>query len=321
MKVVVTGAAGFIGSNLCEELLRQGDEVIGIDNFDPYYSPAQKERNIAECLKNPNFILYRDSVTDREKMEQIVTRHKPEAIAHLGGLASVRFSIGKAKLYTEVNTLGSINMLDTALANDVKNFVYAGTSSIYGNTQTIPFIESDSCNEPLAPYSASRKATETLGYSYHNLHKLNFTVLRFFSVYGPKGRPDMMPYMAMDKIYNEQKITLFNGGQMWRDWTYVDDVVSGVIAAIRLPLGYEIINLGRGEPILMADFIHILEELIGKKAILECPPAPTSEIKINYANIDKAVRLLGYMPATDVRCGLEKMWEWYKSNISNQRLL
>ncbi|MDR2337296.1 MAG: NAD-dependent epimerase/dehydratase family protein [Deltaproteobacteria bacterium] len=318
MKIIVTGSAGFIGSNLCEELLRQNEEVIGIDNFDDYYSPAQKEKNLVECLKNSNFTLYRNSVTDREVIAQIVAQHKPKVIVHLGGLASVRFSIGKAKLYNEVNVLGSINLLDAAIENNVQNFIYAGTSSIYGNTQTIPFIESDPCNSPLAPYAASRKAVETLGYSYHNLYQLNFTVLRFFSVYGPRGRPDMMPYIAIDKISNNEKIVLFDSGQMWRDWTYINDVINGVIAAIKTPLGYEIINLGRGKPILMADFIKILEELIGKKAFLECSPAPASEIKINYANIDKAKRLLGYIPSTDLRSGLEKMWEWYQCSIKNE---
>ena len=312
MKIIVTGAAGFVGSHLCEKLLADGDTVIGIDNFDNYYSQTQKRSNLSECLKSSNFTLYEESVTEREKMFEIIRTHRPDAIAHLGGCANVRYSIGKAHLYGQINVLGSINLLDAAVENNVNNFVYASTSSIYGNTTILPFVETDPCNLPLAPYSASRKAIEAFGYSYHNLYNLNFTVLRFFSVYGPRGRPDMMPYIATDKIYNEQTLTLFDAGQMKRDWTYVDDVVDGVIAAIRTPLKYEIINLGRGEPVLMADFVHILEDLIGKKAILDCPKAPVGEIKINYANVDKAKKLLGYNPKTDVRTGLEQMWEWFK---------
>ena len=315
MIVLVTGVAGFIGSHLCEKLLAAGDTVVGIDNFDDYYSPQQKKKNIAECLKNDNFTFYETDVAYREKMFEIISTHRPDAIAHLGGKASVRYSEGKAYLYAQVNILGSINLLDAAVENNVNNFVYASTSSIYGNTQIIPFTETDPCNQPLAPYSASRKAIETLGYSYYNLYKLNFTVLRFFSVYGPRGRPDMMPYIAMDRIYRRQTLTLFDGGQMKRDWTYVDDVVAGIIAAVRTPLKYEIINLGRGEPVLMADFVKILEDLIGKKAILDCPKAPASEIKINYADIDKAKKLLGYNPKTDINTGLKHMWQWYTSSL------
>jgi UDP-glucuronate 4-epimerase len=186
---------------------------------------------------------------------------------------------------------------------------------VYGHTTQLPFIETDPCNLPLAPYPASKKACEVMGYTYHNLHQMNFTALRFFSVYGPKGRPDMMPFMVTDRIVKGEEITLFDAGQMKRDWTYVDDIVNGIIAAMERPLGYEIINLGRGEPVLMADFVEIIEELTGKKAILATPPAPASEPKITFANIDKARNLLGYNPQTLVTDGLHKLWHWYQQQI------
>ncbi len=191
-------------------------------------------------------------------------------------------------------------------------FAFASTSSIYGKTDQLPFIETDPCNRPLSAYPASKKAIELLGYTYHNLHGLNFTALRFFSVYGPRARPDMMPFMVTDRIVRDQTITLFDAGDMKRDWTFVDDIVQGVSAAMDRPLGYEIINLGRGEPVLMKDFVTIIEQLVGKKAILETPPAPPSEPKITFANVDKARQLLGYEPQTPVAEGLEKLWHWYR---------
>jgi len=203
-------------------------------------------------------------------------------------------------------------LLEAARHNNVQSFVFASTSSVYGNTKQIPFIETDPCNLPLSPYPASKKAGEVMGYTYYNLHQMNFTAVRFFSVYGPHGRPDMMPFMTIDRIFNQKEITLFNAGQMKRDWTYVDDIVDGVISAMENPFGYQIINLGRGEPVLMADFVEIVEGLIGKKAILDTPPAPPSEPPITFANIDKAHRLLAYKPQTPVAEGLAKMWEWYR---------
>lgn len=315
MKVLVTGAAGFIGSHLCEALLKRGDKIIAIDNFNDYYSPQRKEQNVRDFVGSDNCIFYREDICNTEKISEIIATEKPEAIVHLAAYANVRYSIGRALLYTQTNVVASVNLLESARLNDVKNFVFASTSSAYGHTNVLPFIETDSCNSPLAPYPASKKMIELMGYTFWNLHKLNFTAVRFFSVYGPKGRPDMMPFMVTDKIWNEKEITLFDGGDMKRDWTFVADIVDGIIRAIDRPLGYEIINLGRGEPVLMVDFVHILEELVGKKAKLLTPPAPASEPKITFANIDKAKKLLGYNPQVSVREGLTALWEWYKKEL------
>ena len=315
MTILVTGAAGFIGSNLTEALLKQGETVVAVDNFNDYYDPSRKRANVATFADHPNLQFYEQDFCDAAAIHEIVSQHQPQAVAHIGAYGGVRYSIGRANLYTQVNIVGTINLLEAARTNGIENFVFASTSSIYGHTKQIPFVETDPCNLPLAPYPASKKACEVMGYTYHNLHKMNFTALRFFSVYGPKGRPDMMPFMVTDRIVKGETIKLFDAGQMKRDWTYVDDIVSGIIAALQRPLGYEIINLGRGEPVLMADFVEIIEDLAGKSAKLDTPPAPASEPKITCANIDKARDLLDFAPRTSFSEGLRQTVEAYQQAV------
>lgn len=315
MKIFVTGAAGFIGSHLCERLLDRGDTVIALDNFNDYYDTARKRANIHQLRKHPRCILCETDICDASIINRIFAEYEPEAVVHLAAYGAVRYSIGRARLYTDVNIGGSINLLEAAREIGVENFVFASTSSVYGNTENLPFVETDPCNQPLAPYPASKKAVELMGYTYHHLHGLNFTALRFFNIYGPRGRPDMMPFIVTDSIVNQRKIILFDGGQMKRDWTYIDDILGGVTAAIDKPLGYELINFGRGEPVLMTDFVKIIEGLVGHKAILSTPPAPLSEPKITFADINKARRLLGYNPQTSLAAGLYKFWEWYQEAV------
>ena len=317
MKVLITGAAGFIGSHLCEGLLDRSDTVIALDNFNDYYDPARKRENVYQLSKHSCFILREVDICDEETINRIFAEHRPEAVVHLAAYGAVRYSIGRAKLYTDVNIGGAINLLEAAREIGIENFVFASTSSVYGNTKHLPFVETDPCNHPLAPYPASKRAVELMGYTYHHLHGLNFTALRFFNVYGPRGRPDMMPFIVTEGIVNRREIVLFDGGQMRRDWTYIDDSVSGIIAALDQPLGYELINLGRGEPILMIDFVEIIEGLIGASAILSTPAAPLSEPKITFADIDKARRLLGYNPQTSLAAGLRRFWEWYQGAVIN----
>jgi UDP-glucuronate 4-epimerase len=319
LRVLVTGAAGFIGSHLTETLLNRGDQVIGLDNFNDYYDPSRKRINIAAVRDHRRLTFYEADIRDADKMHHIVADHYPDVVVHLAAMAGVRYSIGRAPLYVDVNLHGTVSLLEAVRGGAVPHFVFASTSSVYGATERIPFRETDACNHPLAPYPATKKASELIGYTYHNLHKLNFTALRFFSVYGPRGRPDMMPFMVMDRIVHGREIQLFDAGQMKRDWTYVDDIVAGVIAAVDRPLGYEIINLGRGEPVLMADFMDIIQQLMAKRAILSTPDAPPSEPKINFADISKARRLLEYNPQTHIRDGLARMWDWYQREILQVR--
>ena len=316
MKILVTGGAGFIGSTLTEALLSRGDEVIAMDNFNDYYSPARKEANVAPFLSHPRYTLYRADFRDREAVQDIFRRHHPDVVAHIGAMASVRYSVQNPQLYTEVNVLGTVNLLEEARQNGVQNFVFASTSSVYGKTDKLPFVETDPTDHPLAPYPATKKAGEVLGHAYHNMHGLNFTALRFFNVYGPKGRPDMMPYIVLDRLVHDREIILFDNGDMRRDWTYIDDIIRGVVAALDRPLGYEIINLGRGEPVLMNDFISMAEELVGKKAIIKGVPAPPSEPKITFACVDKAADLFGYRPRTSIGEGLQNLWNWYRREVA-----
>ncbi|MFQ5577083.1 MAG: NAD-dependent epimerase/dehydratase family protein [Anaerolineae bacterium] len=309
----MTGGAGFIGSSLTDVLLKRGDEVIAIDNFNDYYSPARKRANVAPFAGHPRYTLYETDFRNRQAVEDIFAQHKPQAVAHIGAMGSVRYSVKHPHLYAEVNINGTLNVLDAAQQVRVENFIFASTSSVYGQTRKIPFVETDPTDRPLAPYPATKKAGEVLCHAYHNMHGLNVTALRFFNVYGPKGRPDMMPFMVMESLARNKPITLFDNGQMHRDWTHIDDIISGVVAAIDRPMGYEIINLGRGEPVLMSDFVQLAEEIVGKPATINVTPAPLSEPKITYANVDKARRLLDYNPQTSIVEGLNRFWAWYQT--------
>ena len=315
MTILVTGAAGFIGSHLAERLLRRGDEVIGLDNFNDYYDPTRKRANERRLCAYPNFRMVEADVRDRERMFTLLAENKFSAVAHLAAMAGVRNAIEQPDLYVNVNLNGTQNVLDAArAAGGVGNFVLASTSSVYGNTEQVPFIETDSCDRPLQPYAAAKRAAEILGYSYHHLFGQNFTILRFFTVYGPNGRPDMMAYLLADSITKGKRIPLYDGGQMYRDWTYVDDTVSGIVAALDRPLGYEIINLGRGEPVLLADFVAIMEQLSGRQANVVTAPRLAADFVRNEADISKARRLLDYNPQVSVAEGVRRFWEWYREH-------
>lgn len=315
MRVLVTGAVGFIGSNLVEALLARGDEVVGLDNFDPYYDPARKRSTAKELASHEHgsrFTLIEADLRDQAAIERLVSEHRPDAVAHLAGLAGVRASIGQALLYEAVNSMGSLHLLEACRLHGVERFVFASTSSVYGNTDRIPFVEADPCDRPLAPYPATKRSVELHGHSYHNLHGLQFTALRFFTVYGPRNRPDMMASMLLDSITQGRPVTLFNRGEMWRDWTYVGDIARGLIAAIDQPLGFEVINMGRGAPVKLRDFVTTLEELAGGKAVWDGAPAPAADVVQTYADIDRAQRLLGYSPDTPLEQGVQALWRWYQ---------
>lgn len=312
MKVLVTGAAGFIGSNLAEKLARRGDQVIGLDNFDDYYDPAKKRANEQRLNRYDNFKMIEADIRDRKGVFDIFSQEEFDAVAHLAALAGVRNAVKYPELYVEVDFNGSQNLMDAAREQDVGNFVFASTSSVYGNTRQIPFLESDSCDRPLQPYAAAKRAVEILGYTYHHLFDLNFTAIRFFTVYGPNGRPDMMAYLLADSITKGREIPLYNNGEMYRDWTFVEDITDGVVAALERPLGYEIINLGRGEPVLLNDFVQMMESLAGQRANLVEAPKLAADVVRTYADIGKARHLLEYDPQVSVEEGVTRFWEWYQ---------
>lgn len=317
MKVIVTGAAGFIGSHVAEKLARRGDEVIGLDNFNDYYDPARKRANERRLQVYPNFRMIEGDIRDRQHVFDLFEAEKFEAVAHLAAMAGVRKAIEDPKLYVQVDYNGTQNLMDAARAFRINNFVFASTSSVYGDTKQIPFIETDPCDRPLQPYAAAKRAAEILGFSYYHLFKLNFTVIRFFTVYGPHGRPDMMAYLVADSITKGKPVPLYEGGQMWRDWTFVDDITDGVIAAVDQPLGYEVLNLGRGEPVLLKDFVEVLEDLAGKDANLVDTPKIAADVIRTYADISKARQLLGYNPQVSVAEGVRAFWDWYRSQAEH----
>jgi UDP-glucuronate 4-epimerase len=316
--ILVTGAAGFIGSHVSQALLARGDRVVGLDDLNDYYAPSRKRANLAEiaaALPGAPFTFIEGDIRDADRLRELFAGQRFDAIIHLAAMAGVRASIARPQHYYDVNLSGTLALLEAARQNKAGNFVFASTSSVYGNTEEIPFVEGDPCDQPLAPYAASKRAAEMLGFTYHHLYGLNFTALRFFTVYGPRGRPDMMAYKVVDNIFFGADVPVYNGGNMHRDWTFVGDIAQGVVAAADRPLGFETINLGRGEPVLLADFIHLIEEMAGRKANLVPAPMPDTDMAYTFADITKARRLLGYAPQTSVREGIRAFWEWYQQAV------
>lgn len=317
-KVLLTGSAGFIGSHAADALLARGDHVVGLDNMNPYYDPARKRANVAEVqgAGHPgHYDFIEGDIRDRVLLKKLFEQHAFDAVVHLAAMAGVRASMEDPYLYYDVNLTGTLSLLEAARIHSLKNFVFASTSSVYGDTTLHPFTETDRCDHPLAPYSASKRAAELLGYTFHHLYGQSFTALRFFTVYGPRGRPDMMAYKVLNNIFFGEQVPLFEGGNMKRDWTYVSDIVQGIVAAVDRPLGYEAINLGRGEETLLSDFVTRVEQLAGRKANLTSMPKLGADVLETKADVSKASRLLGYDPKVSVNEGIERFWHWYEQAV------
>ncbi len=316
---LVTGAAGFIGSHTALSLLDQGHTVVGLDNLNDYYTPLRKRANLKEVASRATdpsrFVFVEGDVRDRALLDRLFSQYEFGAIVHLAAMAGVRASTEQPWLYYDVNLTGTLNLLEAARHYGRPNFVFASTSSAYGRTQRIPFVEDDPADRPLAPYPASKRAAELLGHAYHHLHGLDFTALRFFTVYGPRGRPDMLAYKVLESMRVGTELPLFNAGNMHRDWTFISDIVKGITAAVERRLGYEVINIGRGEPVLLSDFVEALETLCGKKARYVDTPMLPADISYTFADISKARRLLDYAPQVSVAEGIESFVRWYESAV------
>lgn len=309
--VIVTGGAGFIGSHVCDELLKQGYRVICIDNLNSYYSPLKKLNNIEHNKQNPNFHFLAMDIQDKEQVEQVFQQNRIDKIIHLAARAGVRPSIENPLLYRDANVNGTINLLTLAEKYNVKNFVFASSSSIYGKNKKIPFSETDNVDYPISPYAASKKACELFCYTYSYLYGLNITCLRFFTVYGPRGRPDMAPYLFTKKISEGETVKMFGDGTTKRDYTYISDIVGGVISALEKNFKFEIINLGNNKPIELRQFISVIERNLGKNAKIKREKLPQGDVPITYADIGKAKRLLNYEPVIGIEEGMKKFIEWY----------
>lgn len=312
MTTLITGGAGFVGSRLAARLVSAGEQIVILDNFNDFYDLAIKRANVAALGKDVPVI--EGDIRDTELVTKVFKEHNITRVAHLAGLANVRKSIEFGEQYADVNTTGAVNLMNIARKFPVSIFVQISTSSVYGQTTRIPFLEVDTPDKPLSPYPASKRAAELFAYTYYELHKLNVTVLRLFNVYGPNGRPDMMPLRTIEAILQDKTITVYDEGKLERDWTYVDDTVAGIATALERPLGYSIINLGYGSPISLNEFIRIYEELIGKKAIIEYAPAPASEPRITYCNNARARELLDFNPQVKINEGLARTWAWYQEH-------
>jgi len=310
---LVTGAAGFVGSRLARRLLDQGHRVIGHDNLNDYYPLEHKQRHLRDLLPDTKFTFVKGDLRDPDELKRLFLDHKPRAVAHLAAMAAARYSVKHPLLYGSVNVQGSVNVLDAAREVGTVPCVMSSTSTVYGQNTPVPFKEDAAADRPLAPYPASKRAMEMFGFSYSHLYGLPVTCIRFFNVYGPHGRPDMMPWQWSKAIVAGEPITLYNGGKMKRDWTYVDDICDGFIAALGKPMPYEIINLGCGRPIENLRFVQVLEELLGRKANIVDTPVPPSEPLVTFADISKAKKLLGYEPKVMVEEGLKRFVDWMRA--------
>ncbi|MFP4440216.1 MAG: NAD-dependent epimerase/dehydratase family protein [Chloroflexaceae bacterium] len=318
MTYLVTGGAGFIGSHLVDTLLARGERVVCVDNFNTYYTPYRKRRNIAWATEQPGYTLVEADIRDAAAMEQVFATYRPQRVAHLAAMAGPRPSIAQPSLYEEVNIAGTVTLLELIHRYDVQGIVFASTSSVYGRTTKLPFVETDSTDWPLSPYAATKKAGEVLAYTFHQLYGVPTSVVRFFTVYGPRGRPDMTPFLFVDKMVQGEPFVLFNGGEeLYRDYTYVDDIVAGVVAALDAGLPYEIFNLGNSQPVLMQHFVELLGQITGYEPLIEARPLPATDPPITYADTGKAQQLLGYAPQTRVEDGLARFWEWYRVDVLN----
>lgn len=314
MKALVTGVAGFIGSHLAERLLKEGWTVTGIDNFDPFYEPSIKRANIKACIQDPRFTLIEADIRDRDSVEAAM-KVRPDAVVHLAAKAGVRPSIERPLEYVDVNLNGTAILLDAACRHKVPCFIFASSSSVYGNNPKVPFSEEDNVDRPISPYAATKKAGELLCHTFHHIHGINVTCLRFFTVYGPRQRPDLAIHKFARLILNGQPIPVYGDGSMQRDFTYIDDIIDGVVAAIHRCNGYNIYNLGHSNPISVNALICEIEKVTGRTAMRQYLPAQPGDVQRTYADIRKATSDLGYSPHTPLPEGLQRFLAWLKKDM------
>jgi len=331
MKVMVTGTAGFIGNHLAIKLLERGDEVIGIDNLNDYYDVNLKLARLDRIKDHPNFTDVRADISDREHMEQLFKEHQPQRVVNLAAQAGVRYSIENPHAYIESNIFGFLNILEGCRHNNVEHLVYASSSSVYGANESMPFSVHDNVDHPLSLYAASKKSNELMAHTYSNLYDLPTTGLRFFTVYGPWGRPDMALFLFTKAIKESKKIQVFNYGKHRRDFTYIDDIVEGVIRTLdniarpnpdwsgknpdsgtsKAP--WRVYNIGNQSPVELMDYIETLEKYLGKTAEKELLPLQPGDVPDTYADVEALVQDVGYKPNTTINQGIDKFVSWYDS--------
>jgi UDP-glucuronate 4-epimerase len=331
MHILVTGAAGFIGSSLSLRLLERGDRVVGLDNLNDYYDVSLKEARLARLRAFPRFIFEKIDIVEREAMARLFSAQRFDAVMHLAAQAGVRYSIENPAAYVDTNLLGFGNALEGARRSGVGHFVYASSSSVYGANARLPFAEDDSVDHPVSLYAATKKANELMAHSYAHLYRLPCTGLRFFTVYGPWGRPDMALFKFTRGILAGDAIPVFNRGEMVRDFTYVDDIVEGVIRVMDRPAQadpawsalaprpsssdapYRIYNIGNNQPVKLMRYIEVLEQCLGQKAKLDLLPLQAGDVPATIADVSRLEQAVGFAPTTRIETGIARFVEWYRS--------
>ena len=331
MKILVTGTAGFIGSHLAHVLLARGDEVVGVDNVNDYYDVSLKEARLARLKAIPGFTEARIALEDRDSINKVFADHRPQRVVNLAAKAGVRYSLVNPQAYIDANLVGFCNILEACRHNQVEHLVYASSSSVYGANTSMPFSVHDNVDHPVSLYAASKKANELMAHTYSHLFGLPTTGLRFFTVYGPWGRPDMALFLFTKSILEGKPIDVFNFGQHRRDFTYIDDIVEGVVRTLdhvaepnpdwsgdhpdsgtsKAP--YRLYNIGNNQPVELMRFIEVLEENLGKTAEKNFLPMQQGDVPATYANVDDLVRDVGYQPKTTIETGIARFVEWYKA--------
>lgn len=310
-EILVTGGAGFIGSHTCEVLLSKGYSVLCVDNSDDYYNPKIKEDNMKGFLKNPNFYLYKKDITNYESIKKIFEKHNITNVIHLAAKVGVRSSFKNPELYKEVNIDGTLNLLNLAKDFKVENFIFGSSSSIYGNNQKIPFSEDDETKNQISPYASAKKAAELLCESFSKVHNINVTCLRLFTVYGPRCRPDMAVYKFTKLIQEGKEIEVYGNTNSKRDYTFITDVVDGIVSSLDKNFNFEIINLGSSNPVELIYLIRLIEKELGKKAKIKIVGKKQGDVDITFADISKAKRLLCYKPKIKIEEGIKIFVKWF----------
>ncbi|MBA7499048.1 UDP-glucose 4-epimerase [subsurface metagenome] len=311
MKCLITGGAGFIGSHLCERLLSDGHEVICLENFDPYYSPDIKRKNIEYLLDQPNCILIEADIRNKKEMEKIFRMDAIDKVVHLAAKVGVRPSIQDPLSYEDVNIKGALNLLELSKEHDIRHFIFGSSSSVYGISDKIPFSE-DGLVKPISPYAASKRAGELLCYTYSHLYDIPISCLRFFTVYGPKQRPEMAIHKFTRLIDQGKEVPMYGDGSSKRDYTYITDIIDGTMNALNKKFDFEIFNLGNSKTVELRYLISLIEENLGKKAKIKQLPEQLGDVPITYADISKSKRLLGYSPKISIEEGVKRFVEWYR---------
>ena len=330
MGILVTGAAGFIGFHVCQRLLTRGETVVGIDNLNSYYDVSLKQARLAQLEAVPNFSFHRLDISDRPAISNFFTAHSFDRVIHLAAQAGVRYSLKNPHTYVDSNLVGFVNILEGCRQLEIRHLVFASSSSVYGASSRVPFSTHDSVDHPISLYAATKKANELLAHSYSHLYRLPMTGLRFFTVYGPWGRPDMAPVLFTEAILAGQPIQVFNYGKMKRDFTYVDDVVEGVIRVLdREPTPdpiwssdhptantssapYRIYNIGNHQPVELLNFIEVLEASLGRKAVKQLLPMQPGEVLSTYADVSDLMQDTGFQPSTPLEVGVQQFVGWYR---------